>query len=133
MNRPTQIVLDYCRAFWTQGQEDSDMWEAYRTESASDIREFCRDSVLSFPEAYDQDWFAILCVNSTEALVDYAEIARVWTESWRQKCDAYLADGYVLCPDNHIRSRDHPLFTDPQRHWLTDIAMGNYTLRVLTH
>jgi hypothetical protein len=120
MNRPTQIILEESRYCWHN--QPATAWRFYETWSASDIKQFWRQEVLDNSEAFDEDWFAILCVKATEALVDYALIAQYWTDAWREQCDSYLLMGYTVA-DGVLVERNYSL--------LNDISTKNYSLKAI--
>ena len=113
MNRATEIVLEAIKYNW-ENHPDPDWWSFKSTFTALDVRQLCRQMVLDRPDAYDEQWFSVLCVNGAEANVDYSLIAQIWTNSWASQCDSWLAQGYRVGADNCLRPANHPYFTRQQ-------------------
>ena len=61
-----QLFLD-----WSSGL----MWKTGDRYSAEDVKYYMEELVLDWPEAYDEDWYALIATPAIKATINWQDIA----------------------------------------------------------
>lgn len=75
---------------------EHDWWNHTEVFTAQHARWWWQDALESFPEDYDEPWFPVVAVRGAEELIDYQQLAALWTSTWADLCRVRAAEDSLL-------------------------------------